>query len=107
MYLSSALKYSAFLDQQHLLGCRVRVLARAQPPLHLLQRLLQAFQPHRLGQVIGGLQLEGLHGVLGVGGDEDQGRRLRQLAQGLGQRQAAGAGHVDVQQRDVETLVAQ
>jgi hypothetical protein len=38
-----------------------------------LQGDLQAFEPHRLGQVVDRLQVEGGHGVFGVGGDEHHG----------------------------------
>ena len=65
----------------------------------LLQRLLQPCQAHGLGQVVGHVELKGRHGMFGVGGDEDDGRRLRaHAAQGLGQLHAVHAGHVDVEQ---------
>lgn len=60
---------------------------------------------HRFGQVVHGLQVKGVHGVLGMRRHKDQRRRLWQSLQGARQRQAIGAGHVDVDQRHVHSLV--
>ena len=45
------------------------------------ERLLQAFEPHRFGQVVLHRQLEGLHGMFGVGRHEHHGRGRLQTAQ--------------------------
>ena len=67
---------------------------------------MQAFQAHRLGQVVGGFQLKGLQSMLGMCRHKHNGRGLRHVAQGLGQFQTVGTGHVDVQQRQVHGRAA-
>ncbi len=94
---------AAVLDQQHLLrhvGQRAAPLL--QRALRLLQRLLQALGPHRLGQVVDRLELEGRHGMGRMGGDEHHRRRAGALAQAARQLDAVDAGHVDVEQHQVE-----
>ena len=43
--------------------------------------------------------------MLAVGGDKDDRRRIFELAQGVGQLDAGGARHVDVQEHHIGTLV--
>ena len=97
------------LDQQRfaLGGGRGRRGGRgAAPALHLGQGLLQALQAHRLGEVVHRVELEGAHGMVGVRGDEHDGRRPGQCAQRVRQRQAVLAGHVDVEQHGIDGAAA-
>ncbi len=78
-----------------------------QVALGLLQRLLQALGPHRLGQVVDGLELEGRDRVGRIGGDEHHRRRCRPAAQPARQLEAVDARHVDVEQHQVEARAGQ
>jgi hypothetical protein len=65
-----------------------------------LERLLQPGRLDRLEQVIDRADVEGLDGVLGVGGAEDHvGRRLGQHRHGLQPREAR---HLDVEEEHVD-----
>jgi hypothetical protein len=68
--------------------------------LGALHRLQEALRRERLEQVVESLLLEGSHGVLVVGGDEDDRRQpaRRQPPQGL---EAVDLGHLDVEHQDV------
>ena len=77
------------------LGGGLLVLDGAPGPLDGLR---QPALIHGLEQVVHGLQAEGLHGVLIVGGDEDEVRQVDAFfAQPADHAEAVEAGHVDVQ----------
>jgi hypothetical protein len=80
---------------------------RPRPAGDAFQRGLQALAPHGLGQVVGGRNLEGRQRVFGMRGDEDHGRRQRQVLQRRRQLQAAAARQVDVEQHDINGRVFQ
>ena len=65
------------------------------------QRRLQALALDRLGEVVDGLEVEGLQRVLGVRGDEHDRRRRRAQAQLGGELGAVAARHLDVEQQQV------
>lgn len=71
---------------------------------HLVQRGCQALAPHRLGQVVGGIDLEGAQRMLGVGGDKDHGGGCGLLLQLARQLHAAVPRHMDVQQQHIKGL---
>jgi hypothetical protein len=90
MYLSSALKYNTSASGTRSVrprswisreswapGCAPGALRERSAPL---QRQLQPLQPHRLGQVVHRFDLEGLHGMLGMGRDKHHGRPPGQVA---------------------------
>ena len=76
--------------------------ALAVAALGLGQGLQQALAPHGLGEVVHGVEFEGAHGMVGMGGHKHHGGRVGQGLHGVGQAQAILAGHVDVQQHQVE-----
>ena len=79
---------------------------RAQPAARPGQRLLEPRRVHRLEQVIDGVDLERLDGVLVEGGDEHQRRRLLLLAfeQAPGHLEPAQPGHLDVEEDQVRLV---
>ena len=62
----------------------------------------QAFGAHGLEQVVNGGQLEGLQGLVLVGGDEDDGRGTGEAGNHPGDVQPGERGHVDVQEERVD-----
>ena len=72
-----------------------------------MQRRFQPLAAHGLGEVVGRVQLEGLQRVLGVRRHEDERRRRGQGAELARQLHAAGAGHVNVDERRVKALMHQ
>src|SRR5262245_37750207 len=71
------------------------------PPLGAMQRPLEPLVAERLEQVIDGAGFEGLDRVAVIGGKE-HGDRYALLAMGLDQLEARHAGHLDVDQHEVE-----
>ena len=71
---------------------------------HLLQRREQALGAYRLEQVIDGVEVEGLHGVIVEGGREDHGGRAGQAAEMAGEFDAVHARHADVGEHDIDRL---
>ena len=59
---------------------------------------------HRLEEVVDGAQLEGLDGVLLVGGHEHDRRRRLKRAEHLGEVEPGEAGHLDVEEDRVDLL---
>jgi CheY-like chemotaxis protein len=68
-----------------------------------LNGLGEAFLAQRLEQVVDGLEVEGADREVLVGGDEDDQRRGGEPTEQAGQFEAVQAGHVDVEEDDVET----
>ena len=64
----------------------------------LPQRGGQALGAHRLEQIVERVQLERVHGVAVVRGDEDDARRLLQAGEMARHLEAAHARHLDVEQ---------
>ena len=62
---------------------------------------------HRLEHVVDRVQVEGLDGVLLVGGDEDDRRRGPEAAEHLGQLEPGQAGHLDVEEDRVDRALLQ
>ena len=63
--------------------------------------------PHRLHQVVGGVQLEGVDRMFVVGGDEDDLRPIGESGQHPGQLDAVQARHLDVAEDHVGRLLGQ
>ena len=83
------------------LGGDVRQRAAfAQAGPRALQRALEALRAEGLEQVVHGVGVEGAHGVLVVGGDEDDHRRLRGFDQ-FQHFEAIQLGHLDVEEEQV------
>ena len=80
-----------------------RSLPRDDPP----HRLGEPLGAHRLEHVVDGVQVEGVDGVLLVGGHEDDGRRVPEPAQHLGELEPGQAGHVDVEEDRVDVVLAE
>ncbi len=62
---------------------------------------VQAVRADGLEDVVQRRRLEGPHGVLGVGGDEDDRRAVAAVRQLGGHLHARGAGHLDVQEERI------
>ncbi|MNT30628.1 hypothetical protein D3C72_1664330 [compost metagenome] len=100
-----ALGAAPVLDQHALgrgLGGRLGGAALLQEAFDLLQRLLQPLGAHGLGEVVDRLQLEGRDRVAGVRRHEHHGRRVGPAAQRARHLDAVDAGHVHVEQHEVE-----
>jgi len=72
-----------------------------------LECSLEALRAHRFEQVIHRSELESLHRVLIVGGDEDHRRRCRQAGEVAGKLDAVHHRHADVGEHHVGTSVLQ
>ncbi len=81
-------------------------LPRARPG-QLVQGGEQALGTHRLEQVIDGVEVEGLHGIVVVGRAEDHRRRLFQPTEVGGQLDTVHARHADIGQHHIDRVVAQ
>ena len=64
----------------------------------------EAFPADGLEDVVDGLEVEGLDGEALVGGDEHDERRPGEAGEEPGQVEAVEAGHVDVEEDDVDGL---
>ena len=76
-----------------------RVLGLIQP--EPFQRLFESVFADRLQQIVGGIQLEGLHSVFPVSGDEDNFGLRCALLDCFGQFDAADFRHFDVQKNHI------
>lgn len=74
---------------------------------HFLQRRQQTLGAHRFEQVIDGIEVEGLYGVVIVGRRENHGRRFRHAAEMASQFDAIHARHADVGKHHIDGLFAQ
>ena len=73
---------------------------------NFLQRGQQALGAHRLQQVVDGIEVECLHRVVVVGGDENDGGRVLESAEMAGQFDAIHARHADVGKDDIDRAFA-
>ena len=94
---------AALLDGDAL--ARAAVALAAHLLEHLGDGLVEAVCLDGLDQVVRRVDVEGLHGVLAVGGDKDHVRRVLEMGEGLCELQAVCAGHVHVEEHDVCTEV--
>ena len=74
---------------------------------HPAYGLGEALLAHRLEHVVDGVELEGVDGVLVVGGDEDRGRRGLEAGEDLGELDAGEPGHLDVEEDRVDLQLLQ
>ena len=93
---------AASLDGHLLLG--VLGARGGQDPAYGLGQTLGA---HRLEHVVDGVELERVHGVLVVGGDEHGGRRRPEAGEDLAELDAGEPGHLDVEEHRVHLQVLQ
>ena len=64
----------------------------------------EPFPAYGLEDVVDGLEVEGLDGEALVGGDEHDERRLGEPGEQPGEVESVEAGHVDVEEDDVDRL---